>query len=138
MKFRIGAIFSQVGVSFEISHKVVKLIWNDLEQKVSLSEAFEKKYKDYTLVFLYSAREENDFLIKGPTISKRYKVVEYVIRMPYKEIQSDNEVYNVFLSYMEKGIREVFEQYNINQNELNAIFSNARKKVIGNPEYSNL
>ncbi len=135
MKFRIGAIFSQVGISFEISHKVVKLIWNDLEQKVSLSEAFEKKYKNYTLVFLYSAREENDFLVKGPTISKRYKVVEYVIRMPYKEIQSDEEVYKVFLFYMEKGIREVFGEYNINQNELDSIFSNVRKEVIGNQEY---
>ena len=135
MKFRIGAIFSQVGISFKISHKVVKLIWNELEEKITLSETFEKKYKNYTLSFLYSAREENDFEIKGPIISKRYKVVEYVINMPYLKIQSDPEVYNVFLSYMEKGIRTVFEQYNISQSQLEAIFSIARKEIIGNPEY---
>jgi hypothetical protein len=56
MKFRIGAIFSQVGIFFKISHKVVKLIWNELEEKITLSETFEKKYKNYTLAFLYSAR----------------------------------------------------------------------------------
>ncbi|MWP50274.1 MULTISPECIES: hypothetical protein [unclassified Gilliamella] len=138
MKFRIGAIFSQVGISFKVSHKVIKLIWSDLEERVPLSEEYEKKFRDYTLVFLYSAREQNDFLVKGPTISKRYKVIEYVIYMPFKEIQSDEEIYNVFLMCMEKGVREVFRKYNINQNELKDIFYNVRKKVIGNIEYSNL
>jgi hypothetical protein len=55
--------------------------------------------------------------------------------MPYLKIQSDPEIYNIFLSYMEKGIRTVFEQYNINQSQLEAIFFIARKEIIGNPEY---
>lgn len=135
MKFRIGAIFSQVGISFNISHKVIKLIWNGLEERIFLSENYEKRHTDYTLAFLYSAREGNDFAIKGPTVSKRYRIVEYVICMPYKEILSDVEIYNVFLTYMETGIRTVFEQYNINQNELDVIFSDVRKEVIGNSEY---
>jgi hypothetical protein len=62
-------------------------------------------------VFLLSAREQNDFAIMGATISKRYKVVEYVINMPYQEIQLDPKVYDVFLKYMERGIREIFEMY---------------------------
>ncbi|KGN79350.1 hypothetical protein HW49_06255 [Porphyromonadaceae bacterium COT-184 OH4590] len=135
MKFRIGAIFSDVGISFKISHKVVKLIWNDLEKEINLSDEYNKVHKDYTLVFLYSARESNDFFVTKPTISKRYKIVEYVIYMPYKEIQKDTDIYNVFLCYMEKGIRNVFEQYNINQNQIDDIFSKIRMKVIGNKEY---
>jgi hypothetical protein len=135
MKFRFSAIFSEVGISFDISHKVIKLIWYALEEKVCLSECYEKKHKDYTLVFIYSAREQNDFAIMGTTISKRYKVVEYVINMPYQEIHSDPKVYDVFLTYLEKGIREIFGIYDIKQNELTSIFQNAREKVIGNPEY---
>ncbi|UTC66573.1 MULTISPECIES: hypothetical protein [unclassified Treponema] len=135
MKFRIGAIFSDVGISFKISHKVVKLIWNDLEKEINLSDEYNKVHKDYTLVFLYSARESNDFFVTNPTISKRYKVVEYVIYMPYKEIQKDTDIYNIFLHYMEKGIRNIFEQYNINQYQIDDIFSKIRMKVIGNKEY---
>ena len=135
MKFRFGAIFSQVGISFNISHKVVKLIWNELEERVLLSDFFVKKHKDYTLVFMYSAREQNDFAITEAIISKRYKVVEHVIRMPYREIQSDPKKYDVFLTYLEKGIREIFEKYEIEQNELYSIFLNTRDKVIDNPEF---
>jgi hypothetical protein len=135
MKFRIGAIFSQVGISFKISHKVLKLIWNELEEKINLSELYSKKNKDYTLVLLLSAREQNDFAIMGATISKRYKVVEYVINMPYQEIQLDPQIYDVFLTYMEKGIREIFEIYDIEQSELTPIFQNVREKVIDNPDY---
>jgi hypothetical protein len=135
MKFSFSAIFSQVGISFDISHKVIKLIWNELEEKVALSDSFAKKHKDYTLVFMYSAREQNDYAIMCPIISKRYKVVEYVIKMPYKEIQSDPKVYDIFLTYMEKGIREIFEMYDIKQSELTPIFQNVREKVIGNPDY---
>jgi len=135
MKFRIGAIFSQVGISFKISHKVIKLIWNELEEKIDLPESYTKKYKDYTLVFLYSAREQNDFAIMGVYVSKRYKIVEYVIRMPYKEIQSDPKVYDVFLTYMEKGIRKIFEIYDVEQSKLTHIFQNVREKVINNPDY---
>jgi hypothetical protein len=135
MKFRFSAIFSQVGISFDISHKVVKLIWNEIEEKVILSDFYKEKHKDYTLVFIYSAREQNDYAIMGATISKRYKVVEYIIYMPYKEIQSDPKVYDVFLTYIEKGIREIFEMYDIEQCELTPIFQNVRKKVINNPDY---
>jgi hypothetical protein len=135
MKFRFSAIFSQVGVSFNISHKVIKLIWNELEDKIALSDFFEKKHKDFTLVFIYSAREQNDFTVMGATISKRYKVVEYVINMPYQEIRSDPKMYDVFLGYMERGIREIFEMYGIEQRELTPIFQNVREKVIGNPDY---
>ena len=135
MKFSFSAIFSEVGISFKISHKVIKLIWNALEERVSLSECYEKKHKDYTLVFMYSAREQNDFAIMGATISKRYKVVEYVINMPYQEIQSDPKVYDVFLTYMERGIREIFAMYDIEQSELTLIFQNVREQVIDNPDY---
>ena len=135
MKFRFSAIFSQVGISFKISHKVIKLIWNELENKITLSDLYSKKHKEYTLVFIYSAREQNDFVIMGPTISKRYKVVEYAIYMPYQEIQSDLKIYDVFLTYLEKGIREIFEMYDIEQNELTPIFQNVREKVIDNPDY---
>jgi hypothetical protein len=135
MKFRFSAIFSQVGISFKISHKAVKLIWYELEEKVDLSDLFVKKYKDYTLVFIYSAREQNDFAVMEAIISKRYKVVEYVIKMPYREIQSDPKVYDVFLIYLEKGIREIFEKYEIEQKELHSIFQNVREKVIDNPEF---
>jgi hypothetical protein len=135
MKFRFSAIFSQVGISFDISHKVIKLIWNELEERVTLSDLFAKKHKDCTLVFMYSAREQNDFAIMGATISKRYRVVEYVIYMPYQEIQSDPKIYDVFLIYMEKGIRKIFEIYDIEQSELTPIFQNIREKVIDNPDY---
>jgi hypothetical protein len=111
------------------------LIWNELEEKVVLSDCFVKKHKDYTLVFMYSARKQNDFAIMGATISKRYKVVEYVINMPYQEIQSDPKVYDVFLTYMERGIREIFKMYDIEQSELTTIFQNVRGKVIGNSDY---
>ena len=57
MTFRIGAIFSQVGISFKISHKVVKLIWNDLEKEINFSDEYKKAHKDYreTTIKLWKA-----------------------------------------------------------------------------------
>lgn len=135
MKFRIGAIFSEPSVSFRISYKVIKLIWDELEEEINLSDKYNEAYENYTLVFLYSARENGDFFVSKPTISKRYKVVEHVIYMPYKEIREDVDLYNAFLFYMKKGIRVVFDQYHINDCKIDDVFLKVKMKVIGNEEY---
>jgi hypothetical protein len=123
-KYNFGGIFSQVGISFKIESSIIKKIWYTMEDNIPLSEFFKGKYPNYTLSFLYSTKKDCSFQVSLPSISKRYKQIEFVIYMPYKELNiKDEDLKNkIFLKYLKSGIIEIFENYKFDTNKLKEIF----------------
>jgi hypothetical protein len=131
-----GSIYAEVDCSFEISHKVYKLICEKLNEKIKADGIFKSKYEGYQLDFITSTRSDlKELLIMGPTISKRYKVVEYVLYVPYYPVIDSVNYLKTFLDYYEEGVQEVLKIVKIDPSPVAEIFELIRKQVVSNPDY---
>ena len=91
MKIFVGQIYIEAGINYPFSHIFQRWISNEFSNLVSSSQEFDRKYPEFNLVFNMSAKAElASPLIKGPTVFKNTKDVEYSIFLPYfKHERSD-------------------------------------------------
>lgn len=130
------SIYAEVGYSFEISHKIYKLIDEKLNQIIKPDGIFKTKYQGYQLVFITSTRSDlKELLIMGPTISRRYKVVEYVLYIPYYPVINSENYLKTFLDYYEDGVKKVLEIVKIDSTPIASIFADIKGEVVDNPFY---
>ncbi len=86
MKIFVGQIYIEAGINYPFSHIFQRWISNELSSLVPSSPEFDLKYPEFSLVFNMSAKAELlSPLIKGPTVFKKTKDVEYSIFLPYLE-----------------------------------------------------
>lgn len=122
--------------NFDISNKVLSLIIVKLNTLIIPSELFNKKYEGYQLVLINSSRRQFEILtIKGPSVSKKYKCVEYVIYIPYLEVLNSENYLESFLNFYEQGVIEVLSKYQIDLSKVPDAFKEIKKEVLGNPDY---
>ena len=85
MKIFVGQIYIQVGATFPFSLRFQRWLGEALSGRVEVSERFCKEFgSDFELGFRISAKKGIDRVeIKGPTVFKRDKSVEFTIFLPY-------------------------------------------------------
>lgn len=85
---QISAIFSHPEARFGAPFQVPKEMMRLLSSSVADCETFDQTFgPESYLCLMYSSDPDTDGLIvKGAIISKRYRVVEYALKMPFKEI----------------------------------------------------
>jgi hypothetical protein len=108
----VSGLFSDPDATFEVPHQVSKVIASILSSELADTHAFDENFgKDYYLCLMRSSRVGlADLEIKGPTISKRYKTVEFSLKMPHRKIVEDPRRYGIYLDYMERGTSSVFAE----------------------------
>ena len=86
MKIFVGQIYIKPGVSFPFSLRFQKWLGDALTQRVVASEVFRNAYSDsFSLGLRISAKDDIDQTeIKGPTVFKRDKSVEFTIFLPHR------------------------------------------------------
>lgn len=85
MKIFVGQIYVQVGIRYPFSYIFQKRMHEELSKLVKPSEAFLKKYsEDFEIMFRLSAKSEiKEAEIKGPTIYKKDKDIEFTVFLPH-------------------------------------------------------
>jgi hypothetical protein len=115
MIIRCSQIYIEPGVNFPFSHIAIKYIDEGISDLVVPSAKFIHKYgDDYRLIFNISAKhslEENE--IRGPTVFKRTKDVEYSIFLPFTVIVSRADAPQTALKFLFQGIYAVFDSLEI-------------------------
>jgi hypothetical protein len=88
MKVFVSQLNIQPGVSFPFSHVMQSLLHETLSALAVPSPAFTDKYgADFNLIVRLSAkREPKQNEIKGPTVFKKEKEVEYTLFLPFEAI----------------------------------------------------
>jgi len=136
MKIYFGQIYIQVGISFPFNHLFQKFLGTEITKLVEFSPKFIKRYaEDYSLMFRISAKKElavNE--IKGPTVYKKDKDVEFSIFLPYTAIMQSTEPNREALKYLFEGIYEVFGKYEINISMLKSEQGKIIDKIMSSPE----
>jgi len=85
MNVFVSQIYIEPGVNFPFSSAFQRWISGEFSKLVSLSETFIKTYsEDFKLIFRLSAKPNiTESQIRGPTVFKKTKDVEFTIFLPY-------------------------------------------------------
>lgn len=85
MKIFVSQIYIQVGINYPFSYIFQKWMHEELSKLVKPSGAFLKKYsEDFEIMFRLSAKSEiKEAEIKGPTIYKKDKDIEFTVFLPH-------------------------------------------------------
>jgi hypothetical protein len=115
MKIQLVQIYIEPGVAFSFSHHFQRRMGAEITSLVEPSSSFVKDYAhDYKLVFNMSAKNAiDDNEIRGPTVFRKTKDVEYSIFLPFDLITKATDVPRAALRYLLKGICAVLDSLNI-------------------------
>jgi hypothetical protein len=115
MKILCGQIYIEPGVSFPFSSAAIRYLDEGLSGLVTPSDEFVRNYgSDFKLVFNISAKKSLEkYEVRGPTVFKRTKDVEYTLFLPFTVIvASQNPPYSA-LRFLFQGIYTVFHSLGI-------------------------
>lgn len=120
VKVQFGQIYVEAGVDFPFSHHFQRRIADDVSALVEPSSEFTQKYgSDFELMFRVSAKKGiTDHEVRGPTVFKRTKDVEYTIFLPFDIITRQADAPRQALKYLLKGVYDVFDSLGIDTSKL--------------------
>ena len=132
---RMNQIYIQPGVSFPFSCHFQRRLSEEITALVVPSAAFIKKYgADFNLIFRVSAKKDiQDNEIRGPTLFKKDKDVEYTVFLPFDVITCHPEVSKSALVFLLQGVCSVFELLEIETTSLAEIKASLVEKICSDP-----
>lgn len=110
----VSGIYPEAGVNFPISYLFMRLLREQLAQIEPQHHAvLQAKYGlDFTLGIILSAKTGTSQVeIKGPSISKKYKVVDYVLYIPFAIAEEAETFYSQYVSFVCTGVATVLEKF---------------------------
>lgn len=120
MKVWFGQIYIEPGVGFPFSHFFQLRLASEVTDLVAASTKFIGRYgADFELMFRISAKQGlQDNEIRGPTVFKKAKDLEYTVFLPYDVIMRDARAPRTALEFLLKGVCEVFDRLDIDKAKL--------------------
>ena len=115
MKVYFTQLYVQPSVEFPFSYRFQHYLSTTVTDLVTPSATFREQYgSDSKLVFNISAKRIiQEAEIKGPTVFKKTKDVEYSVFLPFDVIMCNSEVPQSALRYLLHGVCSVFESLGI-------------------------
>lgn len=120
MKIYVSQIYIEAGVNFPFTHIFQGWIGEKLSSITEASESYKRRYgEDFNLIFRMSAKAGiNETEIKGPTVFKKTKDVEYSIFLPFITISVEENSLELALRYLLAGVIEVLDRLEIDSKEV--------------------
>ncbi len=89
MKIYFSQIYIEVGVTYPFTHIFQKYLSDEISARVNESAEFSEKFGEgYSIMFRISAKSDIENMeIKGPTVFKKDKDVEYSLFIPFKDFE---------------------------------------------------
>lgn len=136
MIFIIGSSYYEVGIRFEVSHKVLKFIRDKLINNFFSKEKITQKLgnPDYFMLEISARESVNEIQVMGPTIEKTD--ISFFVLLPYNDIISSENQLEVFIKSFFVAIGEILDKYNIDRKSLSFILEEVLEEVIDNEEYA--
>jgi hypothetical protein len=109
-----------IGEDFPLSHLFQRRLSSDVTSLVAPSARFIKRYgEDFDLTFNVSTKRGlDDNEIKGPTVFKKTRDVEFTIFLPFDVITRHADAPIHFMSYLLRGVCVVFDRLEIDTAKL--------------------
>lgn len=102
------------GLKNKFSDVTFKPMYQRLSKNFLLWTSFLEKYPEYDLGFIITTKKGVEELhIKGPSISKRHKMVDYTIWLPDIDYSLGQ-----YIDFVFEGIFIALKNYNVEENEI--------------------
>ncbi len=135
MQVFLRQIYIELGASYPFSHIFQHRMSKEVGSRVVASENFKKKYgTNYQLGFNLSAKrsiQENE--IRGPTVFKKQRDVEFTIFLPFDTIARKRDPLMGALNYLFQGVYSVLESLEIDTQALRESENSILKQVRHDP-----
>ena len=121
MKIFVGQIYIKAGVAFPFSLRFQKWLGDALSERVEASMQFSNKYgSGFELGLRISAKEDIEQPeIKGPTVFKQDKTVEFTIFLPYRANDyHDLKVASLLVNQMLQSIVIILQQIDLDPTDI--------------------
>jgi hypothetical protein len=92
------------------------------------------KTDDFSVIFYISAAKRSNLLIKGPTTLSKRKKIEFVIYIPYKNIDIFTEQMDYALDFVGQGVKFVFDKYKEDSSMIDGIVRQTKDLIRSDPE----
>ena len=120
MKIHFGQIYIQPGISFPFSILFQRRLSEEVSGLFTPSASFVQKYGvDWNVMFRISAKRvipENE--VRGPTVFRKDKNVEFTIFLPFDVIQNSPCVWRSAIEFLLRGVCSVFESLGFDTTKL--------------------
>ncbi|HAH46549.1 hypothetical protein [Gimesia sp.] len=137
MNIYVAQIYIEAGVNYPFSHLFQVFFGKELTKRINPSGIFIKKYaSDFDLMFRMSAKEHlKEPEIKGPTVFKKDKDVEYTIFLTFNKLKTPGPVlYRQVLRQLIDQIVIVLTDLEIDTSKLLADSSDIIETVVTEPK----
>jgi hypothetical protein len=120
MMVSIGQAYIKPGVNFPFSHLMQNWVSEELSSVAEDCVEFQKKYgSEFELIVRISADTQiADNVLKGPTVFRKSKDVEYSVFLPFDTIVKAPEGCRVAMGFLMAGICSVFQKVGIDPTKL--------------------
>lgn len=127
MMVSIGQAYIKPGISFPFSHLMQTWVSKELSSVADGCVEVQRKYgSEFELIVRISADTQIvDNALKGPTVFRKTKAVEYTVFLPFDIIVKAPAGCRVAMEFLVAGIRSVFQRVGIDPTKLDE-----RKAVI--------
>ena len=108
MTIYFGQIYGVLGASFPFSTRFQLRLGAEVTSRLSASAAFDLKYgRDWKLIFRISAKTSISVCeVRGPTMFRKAKNVEYSIFLPFDVIQGQEDIALAALNHLLPAVTE--------------------------------
>jgi len=120
MKVWFGQIYVECGVVFPFSHQFQRRLSDEVTALAKPSALFIEQYgMDFELMFRVSAKrilQDNE--LRGPTVFKKTKDVEYTVFLPFDVIMRHADAPRQAVMFLLNGVCDVFDKLEIDKARL--------------------
>jgi hypothetical protein len=134
MSIYVSQIYPEAGVSYPFNHRFQKYLSDLVSAKVETSKKFADLYgPEYDLIFRMSAKEGlAKPEIKGPTVFKRDKDVEYTVFLPFdRSVEMDAETLSRALDFLLTSMIEILKELEMTTTGLSTELSAIVDRILG-------
>ena len=120
MRVYFSQIYIQEGVNYPFSHVFQQYLSKNITELTESSEQFDKEYgNDWDIMFRISAKKELDKVeIKGPTVFKKTKDVEYTIFLPFVNIDLKSNKYSLAIENIIDSVCSILVDLNFSTTKI--------------------
>jgi len=140
MKIFVSQIYIEAGIAFSFSHHFQVWISDQFTSRVKPSKEFIEVYgEDYNIIFRMSAKTKiTRPQIKGPSVFKKTKDVEYAIFLPHGGGKDDDtKCHEKALDYLFESIVSILESLGIDATNVVRDSFDLIGQIIANPAMLN-
>lgn len=73
--------------------------------------------------------------IQGPSFSKKYKMADYTLWLPYSKITDSQNTLEAYLDFLTAGLQAVFHRHEYPTGVLTEVMNEVKSQVLNNPAY---